>query len=697
MSETSATPTIEELPITALKGVGASLATRLLKLGIETVHDVLFHLPHRYLDRTRITPISQLRLNSSYVVQGYLLGSQIKFGKRRSLECTLEDNSGTVKLRFFHFSSAQKDRLSPGTLLRIFGEARMGASGIEFYHPEYEFVDLQSSTQVEECLTPVYGLTEGITQPRLRKIILQAVEFLNKHSLDELLPPEINQKFGVESLAAALSYIHLPPKNANVEQLLAGLHPSQQRLAFEELLAHFLVRQQLRLETQQHFSPALQHYQESHEKFLMTLPFAPTKAQERVFQEIKNDMSRNKPMLRMVQGDVGSGKTLVAAFAALQAANNGFQVAIAAPTEILAEQHFNNFASWLEPMGINIGWLVGKLTAKKKREAYEAIRSGQYQVVVGTHALFQDEVMFAQLGLVIIDEQHRFGVDQRLSLQQKSLSNDMPHQLVMTATPIPRTLAMTAYSELDYSVIDELPPGRTPVNTLLVSQKRRPEVIRRIRVACAEGRQVYWVCPLIEESETLSAANAEETSAILAESLPDVPHSLCHGRLKAKEKEQVMADFKAGKTQLLVATTVIEVGVDVPNASLMVIENPERLGLAQLHQLRGRVGRGSIESHCVLLYGDKLSNDGRERLKVLRESTDGFVISEKDLELRGPGELLGTRQTGDMAYQIADAQRDASLLPFVHQVGEDLLTRNLRQTLKITQRWFGHNKSYARV
>lgn len=697
MSNSKTLSAIEDLPVTALKGVGASLAKTLQKLGVSTVHDLLFHLPHRYLDRTRITPISQLRLNSSYVVQGYVLGSQIKFGKRRSLECTIEDNSGAVKLRFFHFNNAQKERLSQGTLIRIFGEARIGVSGIEFYHPEYDIIDPHSPLKIEETLTPVYGLTEGITQPRLRKIILLAVELLKKYSVEELLPLEINQRFGVESLSAALTYIHLPPPNADVDQLIAGLHPSQQRLAFEELLAHFLVRQQLRNETQRYIAPPLKHQIAEHVQFVSSLPFVPTNAQQRVFEEINTDIDSHKPMLRMVQGDVGSGKTLVAAFAALQTVSNGFQVAIAAPTEILAEQHYKNFAAWFEPLNIRVGWLVGKLTSKQKRETNEAITAGEYDVVVGTHALFQDNVMFAKLGLVIIDEQHRFGVDQRLSLQHKSLLEKIPHQLVMTATPIPRTLAMTAYSELDYSIIDELPPGRTPVNTILVSQKRRPEIIERIRAACKEGKQVYWVCPLIEESETLSAANAEETSAILAEAMPEVTQGLCHGRLKSKEKEEVMAHFKEGRNQLLVATTVIEVGVDVPNASLMVIENPERLGLAQLHQLRGRVGRGRIESHCVLLYGEKLSNDGRERLKVLRESTDGFVISEKDLELRGPGELLGTRQTGDMMYQIADAQRDASLLPMVHEVGEYLLSTNLPQTLRITERWFGHNKNYARV
>lgn len=688
---------LKNIPVTALKGVGDSLAGTLRKLGIANVQDLLFHIPNKYLDRTRITPLGHLRLNTMAVVQGYVLSSQIKFGKRRSLECTIEDGSGTVRLRFFHFNNTQKARLEKGTLLRVFGEARMGATGIEFYHPEYEYIDPHKPPEVEETLTPVYGLTEGITQPRLRKVIMQGLELLQKHALEELLPPEINREFGVESLSHAIQFIHNPPPDTSVDYLLSGQHPCQKRLAFEELLAHFIVRQQLRQETQSHQAPEIQQSPGVIQQFLDSLPFTPTQAQQRVYGEIQDDFSSGYPMLRMVQGDVGSGKTLVAALAALQTAASGYQVAIAAPTEILAEQHFKNFAAWLEPLNIRIGWLVGKLTAKKKRETYEAITRGEYQIIIGTHALFQDNVCFARLGLVIIDEQHRFGVNQRLSLQQKSLSQEMPHQLVMTATPIPRTLAMTAYSELDYSVIDELPPGRTPINTLLVSQKRRPEIINRISAVCAEGRQVYWVCPLIEESETLSAANAEELAAMLKEALPNISQGLCHGRLRPAEKEAVMTAFKQGEVQLLVATTVIEVGVDVPNASLMIIENPERLGLAQLHQLRGRVGRGSAESHCVLLYGDKLSNDGRERLKVLRQSTDGFVISEKDLELRGPGELLGTRQTGDMEYRIADAQRDSAMLPMVHKVGKDLLTNNTLSAELLTNRWFGDSRVYARV
>lgn len=688
---------LEHLEITALKGVGARLAETLQKLGIATVQDLLFHLPIRYLDRTRITPIRELRTNTSVVIQGQVLSSEVIFGRRRSLAVTIEDASGATCLRFYHFNAAQKNNFELGRQVRCYGDPRLGAKGIEFYHPEYDFIDSGKPAPVDESLTPIYGLTEGLSQARLRKLTEQAVEILVSHNPSDLLPESVNAHFGVKSLSDALRFLHFPPPDAPVHQILNGRHPSQQRLAFEELIAHFLVRQELRMQMHEYRSAHIKADHSLAEQLLGSLPFDLTSAQLRVVAEIRADLAKGLPMLRMLQGDVGSGKTLVAALVTLDVASAGYQVAIVAPTEILAEQHYRNFRMWLEPLGIQVAWLVGKLKASERKSTLEQLANGEAQVVIGTHALFQPDVSFKSLGLSIIDEQHRFGVDQRLSLRKSTDDGLVPHQLVMTATPIPRTLAMTAYSELDYSVIDELPPGRTPIQTALVSQDRRPTLIQRTQHACEGGAQAYWVCPLVEESETLSVANAEETFAQLKSQLPKVAVGLIHGRLKPRDKESIMAAFKAGEIHLLVATTVIEVGVDVPNASLMIIENPERLGLAQLHQLRGRVGRGSAASHCVLLYGNKLSKQGRERLQVMRETNDGFVIAERDLQLRGPGELLGTRQAGDMAYRIADIQNHADLLPMVHETGQQLLAKPSIVSEKLIQRWIGANKHYAQA
>lgn len=688
---------VAELPITTIKGVGAKLANTLTKLGITCVQDALFHLPMRYLDRTRIVAISQLQLNTSVVIEGQVTSASVVFGRRRSLMVHIEDTSGRTTLRFFHFNAAQKNMFEVGARFRCVGEPRLGSNGFEFYHPEYERIDGNEARrqELQERLTPVYGLTEGITQLRMRAICEAAVELLRSHQLEELLPASTNDDFQVGNLSEALSYVHLPPKDVDIQQLLAGAHPYQQRLVFEELLAHYLTRQRSRQQAQKDRAPSFDKGDTLCEQLLSALSFAPTNAQNRVFLEIKRDMRLNKPMLRMVQGDVGSGKTLVAALAACMVVSNNFQVALVAPTEILAEQHFRNFDTWFTPLGIQVTWLVGKMSAPKKRESLAAIADGSAQIVIGTHALFQDGVRFAAMGLSIIDEQHRFGVNQRLSLREKSIHSTVPHQLVMTATPIPRTLAMTAYAELDYSVIDELPPGRTPVNTVLMGPSKREQIIDRISAACNDGKQVYWVCPLVEESETLSAANAEETYAYLCERMPHANIGLVHGRLKSAEKETVVAQFKSTELDVLVATTVIEVGVDVPNASLMVIENPERLGLAQLHQLRGRVGRGRAASHCLLLYGDKLSQQARERLGILRETNDGFEIAEKDLSLRGPGELLGTRQTGDMLYRLANIERDAHLIPKVHATGDQLIRTDSKKIEAIINRWFGNRQHYV--
>ncbi len=692
----SAVPSLMTVDVTALKGVGKQLADKLAKLHIHSVQDLLFHLPLRYMDRTRVSPIGGLQPMSNVVIEGEVRACDVVFGRRRSLVCKVQDGSGLITLRFFHFSAAQKKRLVAGARIRCFGETRRGASGLEIYHPEYDFLDGKQALQLESRLTPVYPATEGITQARLRGLTEQALELMDSHSVQELIPDDA-WKHHPYPLAEAIAFLHHPPKEAPIDQLLEGTHPYQQRLAFEELLAHHISMLRVRQKLQAEGAEPLPTPQSLLTAFENGLGFQLTGAQQRVAEEIAADLSQPFPMLRLVQGDVGSGKTVVAAMAALQAVGNGFQAAIMAPTEILAEQHRQSFTQWMEPLGIKVGWLSGRQKAAQRREQLAAIASGEAQVVVGTHALFQDDVHFADLGLTIIDEQHRFGVNQRLALRQKASGQGRSHQLIMTATPIPRTLAMSAYADLDCSIIDELPPGRTPVSTVAISNDRRGQIIERVRAACLDGRQAYWVCTLIEESEMLEAQAAQAVAETLKHELPDLSVGLVHGRLKAADKEAQMSAFKAGELQLLVATTVIEVGVDVPNASLMIIENPERLGLAQLHQLRGRVGRGQAESHCVLLYGSPLSNYGRERLTVMRETNDGFVIAEKDLQLRGPGEVLGTRQTGDVSFRLADLQRDGHLLPRVKEVALHIMATHPEVVEALISRWLGHSENYASV
>lgn len=688
---------LAQLPVTELKGVGAALQLKLEKLDIHTLQDLLFHLPLRYQNRTRIMPIGSLRPGDEGVIEGEVKGADIVMGRRRSMVCRLQDGTGTVTLRFFHFSAAQKNNLKAGTRIRCFGEVRTGASGLEMYHPEYRRVDDEVITPVEESLTPVYPTTEGLNQNRLRTLTDAALTQLQSGSLTELIPEHMRQRWQLPPLNDAVSYLHRPPVDADQDQLLDGCHPAQRRLAFEELLAHHLSLLKLRNRTREQGAPLMQPTGQYRDPFLAQLPFPLTGAQQRVSNEIAQDLSQPFPMLRLVQGDVGSGKTVVAALAALQAVEGGFQAAVMAPTEILAEQHFINFSNWLEPLGLKVAWLAGKLKGKKRQEQMQAIADGSAQVVVGTHALFQDDVSFANLGLVVVDEQHRFGVHQRLALREKGRQDHRsPHQLIMTATPIPRTLTMSAYADLDCSIIDELPPGRTPVNTVVISDQRRADVVQRVRDACLQGRQVYWVCTLIEESEALQCQAAEVTAEELREALPELRIGLVHGRMKPAEKAEIMASYKAAELDLLVATTVIEVGVDVPNASVMIIENPERLGLAQLHQLRGRVGRGSVESFCLLMYHAPLSHQGRERLGVMRETTDGFRIAEKDLELRGPGEVLGTRQTGMMSFKVADLQRDADLLTRVKQVASEIAA-DPQLSDAIIQRWLGRDEQYASV
>lgn len=683
--------------VTALKGVGAALAEKLAKVGLETLQDVLFHLPLRYQDRTRIVPIGALRPGQDAVVEGIVAGADVVMGRRRSLLVRLQDGSGTLSLRFYHFSQAQKEGLKRGTQVRCYGEVRPGSSGLEIYHPEYRALSGNEQIAVEQTLTPIYPTTEGLTQQRLRQLSEQALARLGPHSLPDWLPRELADDYQLSPLDQAIRYLHRPPPDADLEELAEGRHWAQHRLAFEELLTHQLSLQRLRESVRAQQAPALPLAKTLPQQYLANLGFTPTGAQQRVGAEIAYDLSQSEPMLRLVQGDVGAGKTVVAAFAALQALEAGYQVALMAPTEILAEQHFINFSKWLAPLGLDVAWLAGKLKGKARASALEQIAAGA-PMVVGTHALFQDEVRFAKLALVIIDEQHRFGVQQRLALRQKGIGGRMcPHQLIMTATPIPRTLAMSAYADLDTSILDELPPGRTPVNTLVIADSRRLEVVERVRLACNEGRQAYWVCTLIEESEELTCQAAETTFTDLAAALGGLNVGLIHGRMKPAEKAVVMDQFKQGQLQLLVATTVIEVGVDVPNASLMIIENPERLGLAQLHQLRGRVGRGSAASHCLLLYHPPLSQLGRERLAIMRETCDGFVIAEKDLELRGPGEMLGTRQTGLLQFKVADLMRDADLLPAVRDAAQALLEHWPQHVSPLLERWLRHGQQYGQV
>ena len=690
---------LNTVPVTTLKGVGEALADKLARIGIHNIQDLLFHLPLRYQDRTRVTPIGSLQPHSDVVVQGKVLASDIVMGKRRSLLCRIGDGSGSISLRFFHFTGAQKNNLRQGAEVRCFGEPRRGATGLEMYHPEYRVIKSDAPADVEETLTPVYPATEGLTQQRIRSLCEQALKLLaDESSLQELLPVDIRQKYRLSSLVEAVRLLHQPPPEESMILLSEGRHPAQQRLAFEELLAHNLSLQQLRRRVQSICGFAMPPENRLTRQLLEQLPFSLTSAQQRVTDDVSQDMATQLPMLRLVQGDVGSGKTVVAALAALQAVENGYQAAVMAPTEILAEQHQFNFSNWLKPLGISMAFLSGKTKGKKRQETLDQIASGEAMVVVGTHALFQDDVIFHKLGMAVIDEQHRFGVHQRMALRKKGEKNGgLPDQLIMTATPIPRTLAMSAYADLDVSVIDELPPGRTPINTVVIGDDRREAVIKRLKTACLEGRQAYWVCTLIEESEALQCQAAEVTAQQLKETLPELSIGLVHGRMKASEKAEVMKAFKEGHLHLLVATTVIEVGVDVPNASLMIIENPERLGLAQLHQLRGRVGRGNIASHCLLMYHAPLSQQSRERLQVMRDSNDGFVIAEKDLELRGPGEVLGTRQTGLAQFRVADLERDRDLLMAVRTAAQELIQQSPEGVEPLVHRWLGKGEDYANV
>nr|WP_221441954.1 ATP-dependent DNA helicase RecG [Xanthomonas sp. F10] len=698
-----------EVPLTTLPGVGPKLAEKFAARGLSTLQDLWLHLPLRYEDRTRLTTVAALQPGVPAQIEGRVQAVDRGFRYRPMLRVAVADDSrGTLVLRFFQFRAAQAAQFAVGARLRAFGTPKPGQHGLEFVHPSYQILGEDDDAALGDRLDPVYPAVEGVGPATVRRLIGQALDRLPEEAALELLPASLLAELGLPSLRSALLVAHRPPPQADLAALAAGLHPAQQRLALEELLAHHLSLRRQRIALQCQPAPSLRGRGLLAKRLQQSLPFQLTGAQQRVFAQIRADLERPAPMLRLVQGDVGSGKTVVAALAAMLAVDKRKQAALAAPTELLAEQHLANLRGWLEPLGVRVAWLAGKVTGKARSATLAQIASGEAQVVVGTHALMQEAVRFHDLALAIVDEQHRFGVHQRLALRDKGASGaGVPHQLVMTATPIPRTLAMAAYADLDVSSIDELPPGRTPVQTIVLNAERRPELVQRIRVACAEGRQAYWVCTLIEEAEDseksaqagaghrLEASAAQATFEALSAQLPELRVGLVHGRMKPAEKQAAMRAFKQGEIDLLVATTVIEVGVDVPNASLMIIENAERLGLAQLHQLRGRVGRGAAASSCVLMYQAPLSAMARQRLETMRQTNDGFVIAEKDLELRGPGELLGTRQTGLAAFRVADLARDAGLLPRVHALADRLLEEAPVLADRIVARWVGGAVRFA--
>ena len=697
--EPDTAPSLESTPVTALRGVGPEIAAKLAALGIETALDLLLHLPSRYEDRTRVRAIADLDPGSAALTSGRVERVELRAGRRRSLVVTIGDGTGVMTMRLFHFNESQRRQLRDGRRIACYGEARRSRSGIEMVHPQYRLLDEDTEAPVSDRLTPIYPAVAGLGQGVLRRLIDQALDRLERNpDITDLLPPRIRMRHRLIGLDHALLSIHRPPAGTGSDASREPEHPARRCLAFEELLAHHLALRVLRRRLDARPAARFDRGDALVRRFIDSLPFALTAAQDRVAREVRADLARGRPMHRLVQGDVGAGKTVVAAIAAVTAVANERQVALMAPTELLAEQHHASLRDWLEPLGISVVWLSGRLGSRARAATLAEVAGGEAAVAVGTHALFQSEVTFAHLGLVIVDEQHRFGVEQRLALRGKGeRGGAWPHQLVMTATPIPRTLAMTAYADLDRSVIDELPPGRTPVHTAVAPSRRRPEIIARIRRACARGEQAYWVCTAIEESEALQCRAAEDTARVLAEALPDLRIALVHGRMIPAERNAAMAAFKEGQLDVLVATTVIEVGVDVPNASLMIIENAERLGLAQLHQLRGRIGRGARSSACVMMYEGPLTQTARSRLEVLRSTTDGYEIAQRDLEIRGPGELLGTRQTGLARLRIADLARDLPLLSDVERAASELLAQHESRIAPIIHRWIGPGADYGQV
>ena len=676
-----------------LKGVGPALVSKLQKLKVHNQYDLLFLLPIRYEDKTSLHKISALVAGEKALIQGFVVLTTVVYRGRRMLISQLSDDTGIITLRFFHFSKQQARRLAKNTVVRCFGQTRKTASGLEMIHPEYQIINPENPAPLEAGLTPIYPTTEGLQQGRLRKIVRAALE-QQIDTIEELLPASIVKELGLVPLTESLREIHQPSQKniVNDHQSLA-----RKRLIIEELLANQLALKRLKRHTKKEPAMALAN-RLLKESLIKNLPFKLTKSQARVVEEIEMDLKKNRPMMRLLQGDVGSGKTIVAALAMLIAVGSKQQAALMAPTELLAEQHFNNVVSWFEPLGVSVALLKSKLSAKDRRTVLAGIANGTIDIIVGTHALFQPSVVYKNLALVVVDEQHRFGVEQRLSLMKKSSDrNTVPHQLIMTATPIPRTLAMTAYGDLDASIITELPKGRGNIKTIVVPEEKRSQVMDKISKECALGRQSYWVCPLIEESEELNFQAAESTYVFLQEKLKRLSIGLVHGKLSSVKKTKAMENFINGHTNILVATTVIEVGVDVANSSVMVIENAERLGLTQLHQLRGRVGRGRHESVCILLYKKPLSSVAKERLAVIRATNDGFLIAEKDLQLRGPGELLGTRQKGLIGLRIADIMRDAYLLPAINKLTVNIEQNHPDLIEKIVRRWVGDQLEYRNV
>jgi len=678
-----------------------ALAPRLEKLGIRSRFDLVLHLPLRYEDETRLTPLKDVVAGVPVLVEAEVVESKVEYRGRRTLVVKLVEDlpqqlgdpraKRELWVRFLHFYPSQQKQFKEGRRVRLFGEVRPGFFGDEMVHPRYRIV--AKGAPLSRSLTPVYPTTAGLSQAALKEQIEKALDTL---VLDDTLEPARVAKLGLRPFRESVLFLHRPPPDVDAQSLEERTHPAWRRLKFDELLAQQLAMRLAYRERRAKTAAPLPDAHTLTNALVKSLPFALTRAQRKAHAEIAKDLARPHPMRRLLQGDVGSGKTLVAALAALQAIGNGWQAALMAPTEILAEQHYLKLAHWLEPLGVKIAWLSGGLKAREKKNAIEAIAAGETQLAIGTHALFQEGVAFAKLGLAIVDEQHRFGVAQRLALAAKGGAPE-PHQLMMSATPIPRTLSMSYYADLDVSVIDELPPGRTPVVTKLVSEERRDDVIERIRESCRDGAQAYWVCPLIEESEQLQLKTAIETFETIKATFPDLAVGLVHGRMKPAEKAQVMADFKARKIQLLVATTVIEVGVDVPNASLMVIEHAERMGLAQLHQLRGRVGRGSQQSLAILLYYQPLSEMARARLKVIYETTDGFEIARQDLLMRGPGEYLGARQSGAPLLRFADLEKDVDLIEMARNVADELLTHNSPEAMKHLDRWLGSRQFFLKA
>jgi ATP-dependent DNA helicase RecG len=678
------------MQLSDIKSLSKPLINHLAKLGIQSGHDLLLHLPLRYIDETRIVTMRDLRLGDAVQVQGEIVHAEVTYKPRKALIARLEDATGQITLRFLHFYPSQINALKVGHSIRAYGEVRHGFFGYEMVHPQCKVA--RDVSEVNTQLTPVYPTTAGLTQPVLRKAIKSV---LLEKMCRETLPPFAYKSLNLPSFAQSVQALHYPKPDANLVALENRITPEWKRLAYDELLAQQLSMRRHYAKRKSIDAPQIEESTCLVQRLLESLPFGLTMAQQKVIKEISSDLTQPHPMQRLLQGDVGSGKTIVACIAALQAIEHGWQVALMAPTEILAEQHFKKFQSWLEPLNIKIAWLTGSQTKKERTCALESIACGQAQLTVGTHALFQESVQFEKLGLAIIDEQHRFGVQQRLALRKKGQPE--PHQLMMSATPIPRTLSMSYYADLDVSVIDELPPGRTPITTKLVSDSRREEILDRVKTACMTGSQAYWVCPLIEESEALQLQTATETFENLKDNFPDLRVGLVHGRMKPAEKQAVMQQFVTGETQLLVATTVIEVGVDVPNASLMVIEHAERMGLSQLHQLRGRVGRGAAKSTCILMYQNQLSDMARARLKVIFENTDGFAISQADLNLRGPGEFLGTRQSGVPMLKIADLTRDEALLEYAKSIADKLLKEHPQAVDLHLQRWLRHAVDLVKV